>query len=100
MVTRVDFEALRAGTEQLEEVRDEVQQITSRLQGRLAAEGQSWGSDTPGSTHAAGYTDQDQKTMDAVENRITTLNQYVDGLTEGLQKFVGTEDTNTSRYQV
>lgn len=99
-LTRVEVDEVRSAATQLGEARDTVTDIVNRLTARLDAEGQSWGTDKPGTTHGTGYSAQDQTTMDAVENRISVMTSYVDTIISSTDKFVGTDTGNADGFQV
>ncbi|MFW0786287.1 hypothetical protein AAFP35_17425 [Gordonia sp. CPCC 206044] len=97
--TQVEAQQLLAGAAQLDGVADRLKSIRDDLRGRLEAEGQAWGADKPGSTHASGYDPQSQETLDATESKIDTMIQYVQGIENAAKTFVGSEDAIASNFR-
>ena len=96
--TEVDFAQLVRGSRNLASVATQLTSIRDALSSRLQAEGQSWGTDKPGTTHASGYTEQDQNVMDAAETKIQAMVEYADAIENASTSFVNAEDGNTSKF--
>ncbi|MYR07535.1 hypothetical protein GTV32_15040 [Gordonia sp. SID5947] len=96
--TQVEAQQLLAGAGQLDDVANALTTIRDELRGRLEAEGQAWGADKPGTSHASGYEPQTQNIMDATETKVDSMIQYVHGIENAAKNFVGSESDNASRY--
>ncbi|GAC69329.1 WXG100 family type VII secretion target [Gordonia soli] len=97
--TSVNFEQLRSGARSLKSASDRIDEIKSELQSALAAEGQAWGTDKPGSTHSVGYDEQTQKNLDGVEDRFEATASYADAIEGAATNFFNREDANSQTYR-
>ena len=94
----VQLQHLKRGASQLGDVADRLNEIQRVLQASLQAEGESWGTDKPGATHASGYDSQSKGALDATENRIDTMLRYVDAIEQAADCFAETEDANRQSF--
>lgn len=94
----VNTQQLKKGAAGLEDAAEQLNQIKSVLQASLSAEGDSWGSDSPGQTHGLGYTPQAQENIDAVEDRFQGVADYATTIAAAAVDLAHTEQNNTGTF--
>ncbi|MGV9712481.1 WXG100 family type VII secretion target [Gordonia sp. NPDC003424] len=95
-ITQVEAQQLLAGARQLDGVAGRLTTIRNTLQGKLGAEGESWGSDKPGTTHSSGYEPQMTNILESTETHIDNMIEHVKGIEDAAKNFVRTETENAT----
>ena len=92
-ITQVEFAQLEAGATDLDQVAADLKVVCDDLKNALDREGQSWGTDKPGSTHASGYDEQSQGNLDATEAKVQKMLNHVDTIRSVAKAFVAENDS-------
>lgn len=91
--TEVEVALLEMGAIQLDVVSSNLDAVRKTLADALAAEGQSWGADKPGTTHASGYDEQSQSNLDATEIKVDNMIKHVEKIKNAAKTFAETEES-------
>lgn len=94
-ITKIAAQHLLAGARQLDDVASKLAEIRNTLHGKLDAEGESWGSDKPGTTHSSGYKPQMTNILESTETHIDNLIHHVTSIDDAAKTFVKSETENT-----
>ncbi|MFW0796542.1 WXG100 family type VII secretion target [Gordonia sp. CPCC 205515] len=98
-ITQVEAQQLLAGAQRLDNVAGRLDEIRNALHGKLDAEGESWGSDKPGTTHSSGYEPQMTNILESTETHIDNMIEHVKSIEDAARNFVETETGNTRSFQ-
>ncbi|MEV6341024.1 WXG100 family type VII secretion target [Nocardia vinacea] len=70
---RVDLDAMRAASSELDQAADEVARMVADLKADLAREGEFWGDDEPGKMIAESYVPGADRAMEGMENLVAAV---------------------------